>query len=154
MTAKDNNFIPPTEWLFAPKQPRSTKRRGDAGRGDAAPPAKRAKTEMNLINEEDRSMLLLRAALRYRHKWLQATRNSKATEHHKNEAKRLTIAANQERHARLEAYNEWRIQAHFSMTRLHYPLLIEHLRRLASAPSSPRHYRCKEYPYGKVVYSL
>ena len=99
MTAKDNNFIPPTEWLFAPKQPRSTKRRGDADRGDAAPPTKRAKaasdskpdklikdlarltyeriqlttqvkaltaqlnkTEMNLLNEEDRSMLLLLTA--------------------------------------------------------------------------------------------
>lgn len=120
-------------------------------------------TKAALAKEEERSTQLLHTALGYRHKWLQAATNpatlpdkrgATITEHHKNEAKRLAIAANAERDSRLEAYNNWRIQEHYSATRLQYPLLHRKMQQLLTTPpSTPRH-PFKDNPCGAVIYSL
>lgn len=201
MTANDNTINKPMEWLLSPSKPTSSKRRGDAARANAIPPAKRTKearpdsdskdlarlmyqrnqlaaevktltaelsaAKTALDSEEDRSTLLLITALRYRHKWLQTANTSKDTtntrqlvitaEHHKNEAKRLATAANKERHHRMAICNDWRIQMHYDMARLHYPLLKAKLWRLArgqyGARSTMRH-PFKELPHGEVIYSF
>lgn len=137
MTAKDNSIFIPTEWLNATKQSLATKRRGDAARDAATPPAKRPSTN----NTKDETTALRIASLMMENTKLKhqiaVLEKFAATELNKKEHYKTRYS---------QTCHEMRLQVAFDSSRFRHRVLVAEIERAPRAHNGSSYLRRRRFP--------